>query len=88
MPKKSKVVLQRLKDYQDVFGTEKGTRVLHDLATSCNLYSSSFDENPLEMARKEGAREAVLGILKMLEVNIFDLETKYKDLEEMENANA
>lgn len=52
------------RDYQFVFGSEEGQRVLRDLMlTSCVWGESTFDENPYVTARNEGRRTMVLYVL-------------------------
>lgn len=55
--------------YREVFATEAGKKVLHDLIRSCNMLNTTMDANPHEMAYNEGARSVVLRILSTLKVD-------------------
>ena len=79
---KKKVALH--KDYHEVFKSEKGKRVLHDLMETSHVLSSSFDPNPYEMARMEGERNVVLRILQILKVSPLQYENMIREYEESE----
>ena len=56
-------------DYEAVFTTEVGKRVLEDICKSGCLYRSFFSTEPLEMARDEGKRIIALHIKNMATPN-------------------
>lgn len=52
-------------DYQHVFGSEEGERVLRDLMKgACIWGESSYDPNPYATAYNEGRRSIILQILE------------------------
>lgn len=67
-----------VKAYRELFHSDVGKEVLHDLCKSCNVYTSTMDANPHEMAFKEGARSVVLRILKTIEIDPFELDRLIK----------
>lgn len=71
--------LATLQDYKDVFENEKGKRVLYHMMKSHGMVTSTFDENPLKMAFKEGSRNAVLTIINLLNINVNALEKEIKE---------
>ena len=62
--------LQRARDYATVFGGDgAGRRVLDDLRRACFAFRSTFTPgDPYETARNEGAREVVLRIQRLMEL--------------------
>lgn len=58
---KQKVVL-----YKTLFSSETGKEVLGDLERQCYLGISSYDDNALTMAFREGRRSVVLDIKRLL----------------------
>lgn len=65
---------QRSIAYKEVFTTDLGKRVLYDLMLNSNMLQSSFNSDPLLMAMKEGERNVCLRILKLVDVDIKQLE--------------
>lgn len=64
---------QLIIDFQNVFTSEWGTRVLERLSLLCNENEPTFvDQNPTGSAYKEGQRSVILHIRKMLAKNITD----------------
>jgi hypothetical protein len=62
---------KRSKLYKDVFLTEAGKKVLHDLSLACGAYISSYSQgDALEMARREGRREIYNEIMKLIDANL------------------
>lgn len=61
--------LARSIDYKRTFGSEQGTRVLHDLMQSFYMYQSTYSENAHMMAIREGGRQVVMHILSEMNVN-------------------
>ncbi len=68
--------------YREVFNSPLGKRILYDLVQNHYLMSSTFSKDPMEMALREGERNCVLRILKMMNIKKEDL---VKKLEEIEN---
>lgn len=71
--KESKKV-RLVKAYRELFASDEGLEVLHDLCKACNVYTSTFDGNANEMMYKEGARSVVLRILRTVEIDPFELQ--------------
>ncbi len=64
--KQQQVYFRKMKnDYEKVFSTGEGKRVLEDLAKSCSANKSTFDADALVMAYNEGLRSAFLHIRDM-----------------------
>jgi len=55
-------------DYESVFTSEAGLRVLEDLKKSSFFYMSSFTPDSMQTAHNEGARRLVLHIEAMSKV--------------------
>jgi len=68
-------------DYQRTFGSDYGKRVLRDLMVECHVLGSSFSKDPSLMAFKEGEKNVALRIMKILNVNIDELEKHIKEIE-------
>jgi len=64
--------------YRSIFNSDQGKEVLHDLCKSCHIFHSTMDQNPHEMAYKEGERSVVLRILRTLEIDPFELDRLIK----------
>lgn len=79
--KESKKV-RLVKAYRELFSSDEGLEVLHDLCKACNVYTSTFDGNPHEMAYKEGARSVILRIMRTLEIDPFELDRMIKKQQE------
>lgn len=73
---------QRLAAYKDAFETDLGKRVLYDLMLHHGMLSSSFSTDPLDMARKEGERNVILRILKILGTKMDDLENLIREADD------
>lgn len=67
-----------IKAYRELFNSDAGKEVLHDLCKSCSVYTTTMDANANEMAYKEGARSVVLRILKTVEIDPFELDRLIK----------
>jgi hypothetical protein len=63
-----------IKAYREIFSSDEGLEILHDLCKSCSVYTSTFDGNPHEMAFKEGARSVVLRIMRTIDIDPFELQ--------------
>jgi hypothetical protein len=66
--------VDRVVDYQAVFNTESGKRVLYDLLKQHNVLQSTFDKDPNVHAFKEGERNTVLRILTILKMDAVQLD--------------
>lgn len=79
-------VLRRQKEvvenYKATFSSPTGKKVLLDLIRTHHLMSSTFNKDPLEMARMEGERNAVLRILTLLKVNPAQFEQRIREADE------
>lgn len=73
--KKAKLV----RAYRELFESDAGKEVLHDLCKSCHVFHSTMDANPHEMAYREGERSVVLRILRTIEINPYELDRKIKE---------
>lgn len=58
---------KRIKDYQDLFGTDIGQRVLHDMMLA-HGFLSAHPAEPTQLALKEGERLVILRILRMMQI--------------------
>ena len=61
-------------DYQQVFSTEEGQRVLKDLEKVCLYRATTFDKDALVMAFQEGLRAVYLHITSIMNLDIEELE--------------
>jgi hypothetical protein len=60
----------RTMDYKRTFSSEQGRRVLHDLIAAHNVMTPTYVKgDAIDMAYREGGRNAVLRILTILETN-------------------
>lgn len=65
---KSKNYFKQLKsDYEDLFQTEAGKRVLEDIKKAGFYYTETFHENPYWSAKHQGMRALALHIVSMTE---------------------
>ncbi len=53
-------------DYERVFGSDDGQRVLRDMMVFYGMFQTTFNPNATESAYKEGQRSVVLGILEKM----------------------
>ncbi len=65
---------EKIRKYRELFSTDFGKEVLHDLCKSCHVYHSTFDNNPQEMAYREGERSVVLRILRTINIDPLELD--------------
>jgi hypothetical protein len=85
--KKDKMFLkhkERMIAYKDTFSTDAGKKVLYDLMLRTNMINSSFDTDPLQMARKEGERNVCLMILTTVGTDIKKLEELIRETKDNE----
>lgn len=64
--------------YREVFSTDAGKEVLHDLAKTFHVYHSTMDSNSHELAYREGERSVVIRILRTIEQDPFELDRLIK----------
>ena len=79
MAEPKEVAEQLRRDYQSVFASESGQRVLEDLKQTCFYYDSTLNEFPHIMAYSEGQRNVILHIatkLKLTNKRIKELENE------------
>lgn len=60
---------QLLADFQQVFGSDAGQRVLRHIEEFCELQTDGFDPDPYKMAHITGRRSVGLMILQHLEMS-------------------
>jgi len=65
-------------DYESVFRTDSGGRVLRDLMQRNFIWSGTFDESAVVMAHNEGRRDVILYIMEMARKKM-ELPTEYAD---------
>tara|TARA_R110000803_G_scaffold52732_2_gene108472 strand:- start:12874 stop:13119 length:246 start_codon:yes stop_codon:yes gene_type:complete len=75
---------QRQTDYEIVFGSNEGKRVLHDIIANSFVLDTTFDENTTSLAFNEGMRNGALRILTMLHYKPNDFLTIPEGVEENE----
>jgi hypothetical protein len=64
---REKIIEQLKKDYQYIFSTDEGKRVLSDLQRRCFFTTSTFvPDNANETFVREGQRSVVLHIINMI----------------------
>lgn len=68
------VVVARLRDYRQTFGTQAGRRVLGDLFRSYLYKQSHVSGDPYQTAFNEGARHVVLKLRAALKMSEEELE--------------
>jgi hypothetical protein len=79
--------ITRALNYQAVFKTSDGQKVLWDLMKNHHMISPTFSKDTHEMALKEGERNVVLRIMQILKINVDSLAKKIEEglKEESEN---
>lgn len=68
-PAKQVEVEQLIADFQTVFGSDAGQRVLRYIEEFCELQTDGFDPDPYKMAHITGRRSVGLMILQYLEMS-------------------
>tara|TARA_Y100001970_G_scaffold23205_2_gene27183 strand:- start:2849 stop:3067 length:219 start_codon:yes stop_codon:yes gene_type:complete len=64
---REKIIEQLKKDYQHIFSTDEGKRILSDLQRRCFFTTSTFvPDNANETFVREGQRSVVLHIINMI----------------------
>lgn len=66
----AKKTVKKLDAYARVFTGKDGEDVLWDLMSNHFIISSTFDTNPTIMAMREGERNVVLRVLKILNMDV------------------
>lgn len=82
MDKVQKRVIARVSDYQSVFGSPEGKRVLMDLAKKTGFLETNYVPNdPHGTSYNEGARSIVLHIFKTMKLNIQEITKRLSEAE-------
>ena len=76
---KDQIYVQKVRDYQTVFGSDKGKRILWDLMRTCGFASDGFDKDPYQMAYNSGAKSMITRILNVLEMEESSLNEMIKE---------
>lgn len=71
---------QKINDYEAVFGTDAGERVLEDLMREFHVRDTTFHPEATVHAHSEGERNVVLYILSMLDRANPDYWKRVKDM--------
>lgn len=72
----------KLQDYQKIFGSELGQRVLRDLCMRHDVFGPVFVVgSPDETAYRCGKRDVIIEICKMLKVDLIRLQGQIKENE-------
>ena len=69
-------------DYQKLFNTVHGKRVLYDLMNHHQVLSSSYSKEASETAFKEGERNVILRIMSLLEMDPREMRKQLKKAKE------
>lgn len=62
--------ISRVKSYQDLFNSPVGRQVMNDLIANHSLLSSTFNGDVNQMLIKEGERNVILRILKIMKTDV------------------
>ena len=65
--------INKFRDYQALFNTDTGKKILKDLEHYTNMKGTGFSLEPLEMARIAGMREVYIYIEKRVETDLNQL---------------
>lgn len=71
--------LARLAAYRDVFESPQGKIVLNDMFSNHAILSSTFNGDVNQMLLKEGERNVVLRILKILKTDVEKFKERMED---------
>jgi len=63
-----------VRDFKDLFASDKGRRVLYKLMSHGHLLSPSWNKDPYQHAFNSGQRDTVMFILTTMKTNMRDLE--------------
>jgi len=69
----------RVDDYQKVFNSPHGKRVLYDLMLTCHMMQPLDTTNPTKMAFEEGQRQVVLRIMTYLKLDVAQLHERIRE---------
>lgn len=69
----------RIRNYKDVFETETGKKVLHDLMRSHHVLGGLPAKDAYEMYRAEGERNVILRIMSLLNIDPLKFESHMKE---------
>ena len=81
----AKKTVKRLDAYSTIFTGEAGEEVLYDLMSTHFVLSSTFDPNPTIMAIREGERNVVLRLLKILNMDVKAIKERIRLNESIED---
>ena len=76
--------LEKISKYKQVFGSNDGMDVLYDLMQTHHMLGSTFDGDTTKLIFREGERNVILRILKILKM---DAKTLQERLEKHELAS-
>lgn len=80
--KMAKRSVSRISAYKHVFSGPEGELVLQDLMSTHFINMSTFlDADPTKMIFREGERNVILRIFKMLKIDIKDMQERIKENE-------
>lgn len=77
-------LLERVRDYQIVFGSEVGQRVLYDLMQAAGLFTINQDVEPGVLAAKQGQKNMILRIMGLVDANPEQIKEQMKQGESNE----
>jgi len=61
--------MDQVANYQSIFNSDEGKKVLYDMMKVHYVIGSTFSKDPYETALKEGERNTVLRILSILQID-------------------
>lgn len=82
MTKEQERALAKIADYQQVFNTSAGQRVLHDLVKNFLLVNPHVEKDPYSSAFNAGAQSVVQTIIQKLKYDIKKVTEMLKEHEE------
>ena len=74
--------LATVSDYQRVFNSVEGRRVLRHLMKVHGFMQTSYNENPYATAFNEGGRNVVIQIMNKVRIDLNKLEKEIKEQQE------
>lgn len=77
--KRARKPVDRALNYQAIFSTPEGQKVLWDLMSTHHIIGSTFSKDTHEMALKEGERNVVLRILQILKIDVTTLAKRIEE---------
>ena len=79
MPEPNETIKQLVRDYQMVFQSEQGKRVLDDLKKRLYFNNNTFDKDPYVHAFQSGNQAVIVTILNMMEMDLKRMEDSNDD---------